>query len=528
MNSRMWRLTALIAVLAVLASLIPALPARATGPSALDEALAGKYKGTTVSVGTVYGGQWYTDYEASFKSFHDSTGIRVAATDAEVGRPSLDNLVQAGTGPDLIEFGYLAPLLRFAQAGKVIDVTQFLDMDTLRARYDQNWLDWATMAGPNGPIMAGVWTGANVDSLVWYPKAAFDRAGYAVPTTWDELLALSDRIAKDGGTPWCIDNGSEGQDSTGAAATHWIPDIMLRTTSLENYDKWTRGELKSSSPQVKNAVELMSALWFKPGYAYGGRGKLNTTYEWDVAHLMMDPSTKCWLAKEPNWIMDYDGIGHPETWDSKVFGQDYAFFVLPPIDPAYGAPLQVDGNLVAMFHDRPEVRALMEYFSTGEQVRDWTTRGLHDRLAPYKAAGPAWYTNPRTRAVADLVRNAHALRYWGTDAMPLAVDDQFAKSDGRLRRRQDRSRHRAEADRRCLARAAMRGSAGIRQPWNHRRRSTNESSMCCLDHSVGIHVDGRIWIGRRRAYYRGHDHAAEDRFQQRVGQLRHRRVRRRR
>ena len=30
---------------------------------------------------------------------------------------------------------------------------------------------------------------------------------------------------------------------------------MLRTTSLENYDKWTRGELKFSSPEVKNAAD---------------------------------------------------------------------------------------------------------------------------------------------------------------------------------------------------------------------------------------------------------------------------------
>jgi alpha-glucoside transport system substrate-binding protein len=42
-----------------------------------------------------------------------------------------------------------------------------------------------TMEGPNGPIMAGVWARANGKSIVFYPKAKFDEAGYTVPETWD-------------------------------------------------------------------------------------------------------------------------------------------------------------------------------------------------------------------------------------------------------------------------------------------------------------------------------------------------------
>ena len=33
--------------------------------------------------------------------------------------------------------------------------------------------------------------------------------------------------------------------------TDWIEEIMLRTTSLENYDKWVKGELKFNSPEVE-------------------------------------------------------------------------------------------------------------------------------------------------------------------------------------------------------------------------------------------------------------------------------------
>ena len=73
----------------------------------------------------------------------------------------------------------------------------------------------------------GLPTNINLKSMVWYPKAAFDAAGYTVPETWDDLVALSDQIVADGSTPWCV--GFESEGSTGWPATDWMEDIMLRT-----------------------------------------------------------------------------------------------------------------------------------------------------------------------------------------------------------------------------------------------------------------------------------------------------------
>ncbi len=102
------------------------------------------------------------------------------------------------------------------------------------------------MQGPNGPITAGIWARYNGKELVWYPKAEFDEAGYKVPTTWDEMMALTDQIANDGDTPWCI--GIESGAATGWPMTDWIEDVMLRTTSPENYDKWVNGRAQVRTP----------------------------------------------------------------------------------------------------------------------------------------------------------------------------------------------------------------------------------------------------------------------------------------
>jgi hypothetical protein len=57
MNTRIWKLMALIATLTMLVSLMSGTPAvLAKDPTPLEQALAGKYTGTTVTVGGIWGG----------------------------------------------------------------------------------------------------------------------------------------------------------------------------------------------------------------------------------------------------------------------------------------------------------------------------------------------------------------------------------------------------------------------------------------------------------------------------------------
>lgn len=51
-------------------------------------------------------------------------------------------------------------------------------------------------------------------------------------------MALTEQIAKDGDPAWAI--GIESGAATGWPATDWVENIMLRTTTPENYDKWVK------------------------------------------------------------------------------------------------------------------------------------------------------------------------------------------------------------------------------------------------------------------------------------------------
>jgi len=73
--------------------------------------------------------------------------------------------------------------------------------------------------------------------LVWYSPRAFREAGYEVPRTMDELVALANRMAAAGRTPWCLADG-RGPES-GWPVADWLEALVLRVGGTELYDRWT-------------------------------------------------------------------------------------------------------------------------------------------------------------------------------------------------------------------------------------------------------------------------------------------------
>ena len=66
----------------------------------------------------------------------------------------------------------------------------------------------ATYADENGnDQFYAIFYKVNVKSLVWYSPDNFEDNGYEVPTM-EDLIALTEQMANDGNTPWCIGLGS--------------------------------------------------------------------------------------------------------------------------------------------------------------------------------------------------------------------------------------------------------------------------------------------------------------------------------
>jgi alpha-glucoside transport system substrate-binding protein len=374
----------------------------------LEKALAGEYTGTTVTVGGFFEG---TDPDGvkmrrSVKQFEELTGIDVDYVGSKEFDETISARVGANEAPDIVDFPQPGKAASFVQEGLVVDVTRWMSETWLNQQYNQSWRDMAMVDG----VEAGVFQRFKAKSLVWYPKDDWEAAGYEIPTTWDALIALMDRIVAAGDTPWCV--GIESGSATGWVATDWLEDMMLRTTSLDNYDKWTTGELPFSSPEVKNAAEIMEGIWFNDDYIYGGTANIVETFFGDSPVPMFEDPPRCWLHKQDALITGY----FPR--DTEI-GVDYDFFYLPPIGEAFGKPLLVTGDIMVMFDDRPEVRALMEYFTTPQSVSGWLEAG--GALAVHQTATPDMYSVELEREIASLVAQVTDFRMDGSQQMPSVV-----------------------------------------------------------------------------------------------------------
>jgi alpha-glucoside transport system substrate-binding protein len=374
---------------------------------ALAEAVNSAYSGTTVVVDGPFTDEDQVKFEQSVAAFEEATGIRVNYVGSKEFEGTISIRVDSGDAPDIADFPQPGLLASFVRQGRVIDPTTFIPQEWLEQQYNPSWLQMGTMEGPDGPQMAGVWHRFNGKSLVWYPKAQFDAAGYEIPETWDELLELTELIAADGDPAWCV--GIESGAATGWPATDWTEELMLRTTSLENYDAWVDGDLAFSSPEVKNAIETYSDIWFNSDYVYGGTNSIVSTFFGDSPTPMFSDPPGCWLHKQGNFITGF----FPE---GAVAGEDYDFFYLPPVDDAYGRPFLVAGDIMAMFNDRPEVRALMEYFTLPESASGWLDTG--GALAAHQTATPEMYGQDLERGIAELVTQATSFRFDASDLMP--------------------------------------------------------------------------------------------------------------
>ncbi|AKG37256.1 ABC transporter substrate-binding protein [Paenibacillus durus] len=379
--------------------------------SYLEKAYTGAYKGTTVHMLGTFVDAEQAKFEEAIKPFEEKTGIDFVyegSTDGNV----LPLRINGGNAPDIADFNSPGTLATFAKEGKIVDVRSFLSKEYLEKQYNKNWLDMATMPGPNGDIMAGVWNISYLKSMVWYNKKEFDAAGYTVPKTWEEMLQLSEQISQDGDAPWSI--GIESGGATGWAATDWLEDIMLRTTSKENYDKWVSGEIPFTDPIVKNAMKKMSEIMFNNDYVYGGTKSIATTSVFDALLPLFENPPKAWLHRQSSSFKTF----FPE-------GADADWFPFPAIDLQYGDPALISADIYAMLNDRPEVRAAMEFFTKAESLKPFIQSGAF--TPPMNDADPSWYQSELDIRAAEYIKNAKVIGFDASDMMPSSESASFMR-----------------------------------------------------------------------------------------------------
>ncbi|WP_342242368.1 ABC transporter substrate-binding protein [Ensifer sp. OTU672] len=368
-------------------------------------------KGQTL---TIFG-PWRGEDEALFKSvyayFTEATGAEIKYSssenyeqqiviDTQAGSPSeISILPQPGLIADLASKGYLTPLG---------DETQKWLLDNYAA--GQSWVDLSTYKGKDGNAALFAFPyKIDVKSLVWYSPENFEDAGYEVPKTMEELKALTEKIAADGGKPWCIGLGSGG--ATGWPATDWVEDMMLRTQPADVYDKWVKNEIPFTDPAVVGAIDEFG--WFAKNdkFVDGGAAAVASTDFRDSPKGLFASPPKCYLHHQASFIPSF----FPEG--TKI-GEDADFFYMPPYESKkeLGNPVLGAGTLAMITKDTPAARAFIEFLKTPIAHEVWMAQTSF--LTPYKSVNVDTYGNPPLKKQGEILLNATTFRFDGSDLMP--------------------------------------------------------------------------------------------------------------
>ena len=318
--------------------------------------------GTADGVVTVYGtiqDSEATLLEQSWADWEKANNIDIQYEGSKEFEAQITTRAQGGTAPDIAIFpqpGLLADLasrdyVQPAPEGVAANVAQY---------WGDDWAGYGT----TNDVLYGAPLMASVKGFVWYSPSEFKDWGVEVPTTWQELLDLTQTIRdKTGTAPWCVGFGSDA--ATGWPGTDWVEDLVLRQAGPEVYDQWVNHDIPFNDPQIASAFDAVGEILLNPDYVNAGFGdvkSINTTPFGDPARALGDGT--CALHHQASF---YDGfIQDPANGNATVGPDGDIFaFILPGIEAGAGA-VTGGGEIVAAFSNDADTIKVQEYLSSPE------------------------------------------------------------------------------------------------------------------------------------------------------------------
>ena len=347
-----------------------------------------------------YRGEEAVKFAASFAPFEDETGYDVRYVGTGSFAAEIQTRVTEAEYPDVAIFPQPALIADIASKGLLAQLPEsIIDTDTS----DKRSLGSETIG------RYAVWFRGSAKSLVWYLPHVFTDNGYNVPTTWDELIALTDTMVNNGVAPWCL--SIESFASTGWVGTDWIEDIVLREQGEILYDQWVAGDTTFGTAEIRHAFSTFGTIVHGNKTVVGGTNRILNAAWQDAAVPMFEDTPRCMMQRQASFWA-------PNIPDGFTFGEDIDFFVLPGLTDA-PAPILVAGELAAAFNDRPEVAAFMEFLVTPEAGEGWAELGGF--VSPHPDFDTSHYGSEIDRTVGQVIEDAPIIRFDGSDQMPSVV-----------------------------------------------------------------------------------------------------------
>lgn len=348
--------------------------------------------------------------KAALQPYLDQSGIKVTWTRTTDFNNQIQVKVKANQTPDIGLFPQPGILVSLAKQGKLAPMDSFLDIPTIKSQVVSGLLDPATVDGK----VYGIPPSINVKSLVYYPKKAFQAAGYTIPTTLDELTALTNKIKASGTTPWCI--GIESGTATGWPATDWLEDLVMRYGGLATYNQWINHTVKFDSPVVKQAADYYQSIFATPGFVNGGQKAIAGNNFGTAGNPMFADKPGCLLFKQGSFIT---GKGFfPDKVLADIDNQVGVFYL--PGKTATDKPVEGGGDVAGLFSgNNDSAKAVLKQMFTPNFCADCAKASSY--MSPFKSYSTSNYANKLTAQMASIAYQATGFGFDASDSMPAVV-----------------------------------------------------------------------------------------------------------
>jgi ABC-type branched-subunit amino acid transport system substrate-binding protein len=341
----------------------------------------------------------------------EANGVEVTYLGSADWEAEINTQVEGGNPPDISIFPQPGKLADFARAGYVVPVADF-------ALAENDWSDAWNVFGVVDGVTYGVPVKSDMKSLVWYKPATFAEAGYEVPTTFADFLALVDTMANDGsGTkPLCV--GIESGQATGWTYTDWVEEMVLRQHGAEVYDGWVSHEIPFSDPRIMESMQAVVDLWTEDN-VYAASGTIAATAFGDNGIPLVEGD--CYMHRQASFFSGFIPEG-------TVFGPEGVdVFYFPDING--DAPVLGAGTLAAAFNADPNVHALLGYMASAEyaearQQAQQALKGGSPALSGFLSAAQGQDLSvyePLEQSILNALASAGIVRFDASDLMPADV-----------------------------------------------------------------------------------------------------------
>jgi alpha-glucoside transport system substrate-binding protein len=361
----------------------------------------------TIEVTSLWGGAEADAFQAMLDDFMAShEGIEVTYTSVRQDYASvLSNRIDQQDPPDIAIIPGIGFVRSFARDDLLIPLE---DLGIDRASIEDNYAPGILDVGTVNDQLVALMVKYNSKGTVWYKPPTFEDNGYDVPTSWDDLLALTDQMKSDGlGAPWAV----------GAADSWNLTDIFemiyLTTAGEDAYDTLFGPDGNWTDQTVLDAAAAMTDLYTDDNIVGGISGALATAFV-DAIGQIYSANGDAQLFYEGGFVA---GIATGDVNPDLTAPDDIDFFDFPP-----GGKTTIGGDVIAAFVADTDVAAFMEYMTTPESGAAWAAGGTI--ISPIKSVDSSVYESVGPLAVkeAEQVANADAVRFDGSDLLPAGTD----------------------------------------------------------------------------------------------------------